>query len=79
MAFGLSRFFFLLELFPDGRFTDNSTCRVESGIQKTTAILTGPVTDIVCYGIGKIASCPIARYQFALLLLLKELLQVIHA
>ena len=35
-----------------------------------------PVVDIVCYGIGRIASCPIARYQFAFLLLLREILQV---
>ena len=45
-------------------------------VKKRTAVFVDPIVDIVCYGIGRIASCPIARYQFAFLLLLKEFLQV---
>ncbi|XP_001636656.2 SRR1-like protein isoform X1 [Nematostella vectensis] len=34
------------------------------------------LNEIVCYGVGCISKCPIARYQFALLLLLKDDFQV---
>lgn len=34
------------------------------------------VQDIVCYGVGCITTCPSARYQFALLILLRQFLKV---
>ncbi|XP_078363059.1 SRR1-like protein isoform X2 [Oculina patagonica] len=49
---------------------------VQAEKPKIKAIPKEPIADIVCYGIGKLSSCPIARYQFAFLLLLKELLQL---
>ena len=55
----------------------NSIIKGESGSKNTAAIQEEPIADIICYGIGKITTCPIARYQFALLLLLKEQLQVL--
>ncbi|XP_070573687.1 SRR1-like protein [Ptychodera flava] len=36
------------------------------------------IVDIVCYGLGNFSSCPIARHQFALLLLLKDFLQILY-
>lgn len=57
---------------------DNTSNAVESERLNTKVISQEPFTDIVCYGIGKLTSCPIARYQFAFLLLLKEFLQVMH-
>ena len=68
---------FSLELFHSRSSVEYPISAVESGSHKMTDILKEPVADIVCYGIGKITSCPTARYQFAFLLLLKELLQVI--
>lgn len=32
--------------------------------------------EVVCYGLGRFSDCTVSRYQFALLLLLKEKLQV---
>ncbi|XP_078363060.1 SRR1-like protein isoform X3 [Oculina patagonica] len=55
-------------------YVENSSCTAEK--PKIKAIPKEPIADIVCYGIGKLSSCPIARYQFAFLLLLKELLQL---
>ena len=55
----------------------NSCCSAESTQEPDTKVIPKePIADIVCYGIGKLTSCPIARYQFAFLLLLKEFLQV---
>ena len=73
------QFCFSLELLCDGHHTKKSCCPAESAVRpdnKYNVIPEEPVTDIVCYGIGKLSSCPIARYQFAFLLLLKELLKV---
>ena len=45
-----------------------SCCPAESAVRpdnKFKVIPGEPVTDIVCYGIGKLSSCPTARYQFA--------------
>ena len=73
------QFCFSLELLCDGHHTKKSCCPAESAVRpdnKFKIIPEEPVTDIVCYGIGKLSSCPIARYQFAFLLLLKELLKV---
>jgi len=55
---------------------DNTSNTAESERWNTKVIPQEPFNDIVCYGIGKLTSCPIARYQFAFLLLLKEFLQV---
>lgn len=55
----------------------NICCPAESAVKPDTkAIPEEPVTDMVCYGIGKLSSCPVARYQFAFLLLLRELLKI---
>lgn len=73
------QFCFCLELLCDGHYKKKSCCPAESAVRpdnKFKVIPEEPVTDIVCYGIGKLSSCPIARYQFAFLLLLKELLKV---
>lgn len=68
---------FFLGLFLNGRLViDHSSSTIKAESNNPAAILMDPVVDIVCYGIGKIASCPIARYQFAFLLLLREILQV---
>ena len=68
---------FFLGLFFNGRLViDHSSSTVNAESNNPAAILMDPVVDIVCYGIGRIASCPIARYQFAFLLLLREILQV---
>ena len=69
---------FFPELFLGSHFTERCNCAEKCACKRPTVVLEEPVVDIVCYGIGKIASCPVARYQFALLLLLKELLQVTH-
>lgn len=64
-------------LFFNGRLViDHSSSTVNAESNNPAAILMDPVVDIVCYGIGRIASCPIARYQFAFLLLLREILQI---
>ncbi|XP_014666662.1 PREDICTED: SRR1-like protein isoform X2 [Priapulus caudatus] len=34
------------------------------------------ITEIVCYGLGHVSSCPIARLQLCLLSIMRELLQV---
>ncbi|XP_020629792.1 SRR1-like protein isoform X2 [Orbicella faveolata] len=64
------------ELFYNGYCVDNTSNVAESERPNTKVIPQEPFTDIVCYGIGKLTSCPIARYQFAFLLLLKEFLQI---
>ena len=71
--------YYLLELFCNGHYVDNTSSTAESEIPNTKVIPQEPFTDIVCYGIGKLTSCPIARYQFAFLLLLKEFLQVMDS
>ncbi|XP_068679202.1 SRR1-like protein [Montipora foliosa] len=63
-------------LFVNGQLLEHSISTVETDSKKRTAVFVDPIVDIVCYGIGRIASCPIARYQFAFLLLLKEFLQI---
>ncbi|CAH3110555.1 unnamed protein product [Pocillopora meandrina] len=73
------QFCFCLELLCDGHYKKKSCCPAESAVgpdNKFKVIPEEPVTDIVCYGIGKLSSCPIARYQFAFLLLLRELLKI---
>ncbi|CAH3184853.1 unnamed protein product, partial [Porites evermanni] len=67
---------FRLDTFDDSCSRKNSISKEESGSKNTAVIQEEPIADIICYGIGKITTCPIARYQFALLLLLKEQLQI---
>lgn len=51
---------------------DNCTENVSNSVPK----IMNAYEEIVVYGIGRIGSCPIARYQFAFLLLLKKILKV---
>ena len=78
MILTLILLYYFVELFCNGHYVDNISNATESEGPHTKVIPQEPFTDIVCYGIGKLTSCPIARYQFAFLLLLKEFLKVIH-
>ncbi|KAJ8928388.1 hypothetical protein NQ314_019053 [Rhamnusium bicolor] len=50
---------------------------VNASLQEGLSSLENPIlSEIICLGLGKIGECTIARYQFALLLCLKELYKV---
>lgn len=50
---------------------------VSALLKEGLSALKNPViSEIICFGLGKIGECTIARYQFALLLCLKELYNV---
>lgn len=45
---------------------------MSKNVKETTQEFSELFTDFVCYGIGQLSESPIARYQFAFLLLLRE-------
>lgn len=46
---------------------------VTSSLREAIALLNKPqINEIICFGIGRIGECLISRYQFALLLLLRD-------
>lgn len=52
---------------------DSVTALLKEGL---FALKNPVISEIICFGLGKIGECTIARYQFALLLCLKELYNV---
>ena len=59
-----------------GQNKDSNELQPENSTKKDCTNCQKVLQDIVCYGVGCIRTCPNARYQLALLILLKEYLKV---
>ena len=61
----------------DASLSETETLSVSDSALSEDRSVRGSLDSLVAYGVGHFSTCPIARFQFALLLLLLDVLKVI--